>query len=231
MEDEELQVVIEHQKTMLKHLRQQLRDLEIQEVKFGITVPTHILEGLRDTRTRIEEYQAELARLNTLAAEDQFSVKEAEYNVLLAEAWSKGRPNVTDVHRLELLRLRLGISPQRATELAEEVKRAIAEELLETLGRAQIDNFLDVWHGNTGPLATSIRILHDALLIHPIQAAQSFFGMVGCINSLNGVNNLNHAFEAARTWRSSPIDQASYTLFLEELDRLNRDAFLANLRG
>jgi hypothetical protein len=221
MENAEIQEEIQHQKAMIKHLRQQLRDLEIQEVKFGITVPTHILEGLRDTRTRLEEHQTELARLSTLAAEDQFSIKEAEYNVLLSEAWSLGPPNVVNSQRLEFLRLRLGISPQRATELALQIRKAIVEERLQRLEWVQVENFSRIWQFNDGPLASSISLLRDMVLIHPTQTAELFFRIVGHVNSPNGVNNIYQAILQSGAWPFTEADQSSYSRFFEELLQLN----------
>jgi hypothetical protein len=221
MEDADTQEEIQHQKNMLKALRQRLRDREIQEIKFGLSVTPEIMNDLRELRTRIAEHEAELSRLSTLAAEDKVSIKEAEYNVLLAEAWNLVRPSIVNVQRLELLRLRLGISPQRALELEWQIRKALTEEIFEEQGDSQIETFIYIWQkGGNYPLSTLHRV-RDALLIHPIRAAELFFETIGSNKSPEGVDNVVQALALWRGLRRSAVEEATFQIFHHELARLN----------
>lgn len=123
-----------HQQRLLLALRERRRALELQFTQQA-TAPTQLLSELDALTGRIRVYEEEIGRLETLAAEDRLPLAETEYCVLLAEAWNtpQGNPTVADATRLELERLRLGVSPRRAHELERQIRVALAQQSLQSL--------------------------------------------------------------------------------------------------
>jgi hypothetical protein len=74
----------------------------------------------------------EISQLRTQSVAEHFSAPEASYRELLAEVWNTptGLPSVIGQARLERERLRLGLLPERAQELEQAVRAALAEEIL-----------------------------------------------------------------------------------------------------
>lgn len=127
---EEIAEEIDHQHKMVRVVRERVRTLELQAARQGIDAPPHITNELSLLREEIRSKEAEISRLETLAAEDQLSVAEAEYRVMLAEVFDTpiGRPSIVGGARLELVRLRHGLSPEISQQLEQEVRVALAEE-------------------------------------------------------------------------------------------------------
>lgn len=132
---QEIEEVLEHQHKMVRLLRQRLQQRELQEAQYGVNVPPEVVNEIAALSERIHNHETEIARLQTLAAEDQLSLTEVEYRVAVAEAWntSEGIPLVVGMARLERDRLRLGIAPKRASEIEHEVRVALAEETFSQL--------------------------------------------------------------------------------------------------
>lgn len=126
----ELQQALERHATLVQTLRQQVRAGELQATQPGGMPPPEAANTIAALLARIQYHEAEIARLQTLAAEATFSLAEATYRILLAETWGtpSGRPTVAGEMRLEWERLRLGIGPERAAELAQAVRVALAQE-------------------------------------------------------------------------------------------------------
>lgn len=105
--------------------------LRIQAAQHGNLTPIHIRTDLDDTERKLATYEKELAQLETQIAEADESVAEVEYRVHVAEAWNTplGRPTVGGAARLELARLRLGITPERASIIEQEIRTALAREV------------------------------------------------------------------------------------------------------
>lgn len=135
MDKEELAEEIAHHQKMLRVLRRRLREREFQEVQYGIAVPPEITSDIHELTERIQRHEVQLTQLQTFSVEDQFPLAEVEYRALLAEAWDtpRGRPTVAVASRLELARLRLGISPELAAEIEGLVRGDLAEETIYNL--------------------------------------------------------------------------------------------------
>lgn len=110
--------------------RRRRNHLRIQVAQHGNLTPIHIRTDLDDTERKLATYEQELAQLETQIAEADESVAEVEYRVHVAEAWNTplGRPTVAGGARLELARLRLGITLERAATIEQEVRTALAYE-------------------------------------------------------------------------------------------------------
>jgi hypothetical protein len=80
---------------------------------------------------QIRTQEDEIAKLESFAAEGQLSIAEAEFRVTLGEVWDTriGRPTAAGAAQLELARLRLGLSDERAQVLAKEIREAIVEDI------------------------------------------------------------------------------------------------------
>lgn len=130
MDKQELREVIEHQQKMTRILRSRLQQRELQEAQYGINVPPEITTEIIALSDRIQSHEKELRHLRSLAVEDQIPLVEAEYRVLLAQAWDtpEGRPSFANAANLELSRLRLGITPQQANEMEQQVRLELANE-------------------------------------------------------------------------------------------------------
>jgi hypothetical protein len=90
IDKEDIAEELDHHRKMLKELRRRLRERELQEVKHDITVPPEITSDIHDLTERVQRHESEIARLQTLAAEDQAPLGEVEYRAVLAEIWEKG---------------------------------------------------------------------------------------------------------------------------------------------
>jgi len=130
IDEDEIAEEIAHHTEMLRVLRRRLRERELQEAKFGINVPPEITSDVQDLIERVQRHDAELVRLRTVAAQDNETLAEAEYRVLLCDAWDtpQGWPTTGNAARLALARLRLGVSTERASELEREVRVMLTEE-------------------------------------------------------------------------------------------------------
>jgi hypothetical protein len=133
MDKKEIDRELEHQKTILNSLRDNYRNLELQEVKFGLSVPPHILSELQRVSERIRQVIDRISELQTQAAQDQLSLAEAEYRRQAAIAWRDGFLTVEGSAELELMRLRQGIAPDRAEHIESEIREATVEQIFRTL--------------------------------------------------------------------------------------------------
>jgi hypothetical protein len=132
---QEIAQELTHQQRLLHVLRERRRALELQVTQQGAAAPAQLLSEIDALTSRIRVHEEEIGRLETLAAEDRLPLAETEYCVLLAEAWNtpQGNPTVADATRLELERLRLGVSPRRAHELERQIRVALAQQSLQAL--------------------------------------------------------------------------------------------------
>lgn len=121
---------LEHQRKMAKLLRQRIRALEIQQAQQGNTTPPQIVTEIATMAEQIARHEKEIVRLETLAAEGEVSLVEAEYRVILSEAWDtpRGRPTPANVAKLELMRMKMGLLPEKAHQIETEVRELLSEE-------------------------------------------------------------------------------------------------------
>jgi hypothetical protein len=93
---------------------------------------------------------------------DKYPLAEAEYRAVLARIWdsSHGKLLIADSTSLELLRLQLGISLEKAQELERDIRTQLAEEAFRAINIEDI--IFGRWMGHDqGLLARAIRF--DAL--------------------------------------------------------------------
>src|SRR4051794_765563 len=112
--DEELQ----HQRELLKRRRSNLRKMQMREAEFGGMPPLDVMNQLDRLEEQVHSAEAEIARLETVAAETSLSLAEATYRRILAEVFDNalGYPTTLGRARLEEERLNQGILPERAKE-------------------------------------------------------------------------------------------------------------------
>lgn len=137
---EEIAQQLRHQQELLRIQRSNLQKLQLQEANYAGNPPLDLQNQLDRVAEQVRSTEDEIARLKSVAAEDQLSLVEAEYRTLLAEAWNTplGRPTVAGATRLEFTRLKFGLSPERAGELEREIRTKLAEEIFNTLDMAPI---------------------------------------------------------------------------------------------
>jgi hypothetical protein len=140
MDKSEIQDALEHEHKMIHILRQRLQQRELQEAQYGIDTPPQVLTEIQELRDRICGHEAEQARLQTLAVEEQFPLASAEFRVMLAEEWLRngGRAGVASAARLELRRLQLGIPCEQAQQFTQEIRADLAHEALSQLSRKDL---------------------------------------------------------------------------------------------
>lgn len=132
---QEIEEELTHQRKIIVVLRRRRRALELQMYQQGAHALPQIVTEIEDLREQIREREQEIAQLETRAVEEKFPLAEMEYRVLLAETWStpQGCPTVLGREQLELARLRLGVSLERAGELEQEIRRDLATEVFSEL--------------------------------------------------------------------------------------------------
>src|SRR5689334_6088385 len=120
---------------ILVALREHLQELELQQARQGFHTPPGVATEIRHYTERIRAKESEVARLRTEGAVDRFPLSEARYRASLAAAWGDrpGRPSVLLTTSLEHERLQLGVLPERAQELEDQVRAELAEECLKTV--------------------------------------------------------------------------------------------------
>jgi hypothetical protein len=127
----EIEDELNHKSQIIRALRARIRPLELQSAQKGLNSPPEITTEIATLTDLIRIQEDEIAKLESLAAEGQLSMAEAELRVTLAEVWDTpiGRPTAAGAARLELVRLRLGLSDERAQTLAQEIRGAIVEDI------------------------------------------------------------------------------------------------------
>lgn len=121
---------LNHKRDLVNALIRRRRPLELQAAHRGLSAPPEVLTEISSLTDQIRAYEEEINRLETLAAQGTAPVHEVEFSVLLAEAWDtlRGSPSITGVIRLELARLKLGILPERALAIEQEIRVALSQE-------------------------------------------------------------------------------------------------------
>ena len=131
--ENEIKEEIKSKQKIISKLKGQRRELEQQMANFGsLYVPPYIMQQITELTDQIAQKEQDLAQLRTQSVETTLPVAEVEYRAVVAEAWSKssGWLSAVDEARLELERLRLGITEQRSKEHHDAVRSRIAVETL-----------------------------------------------------------------------------------------------------
>src|SRR6476620_12254633 len=125
---------------ILVELRRRRQRLQLREAKQGDNTDPEVIGEIEALTTRITAQEAELQQLETQAAVDKWSLAEAKYRELLAEAWSdvRGCPTVVGAERLERVRLELGIKRERAQELERDIRAKLSMEVFRAINPEHI---------------------------------------------------------------------------------------------
>jgi hypothetical protein len=120
---------------ILNTLRRRRQILLEQEAQQGFQTPPAVQMEIEQVSEQIRTQEAEIARVKTEAAVDQFSLAEAEYRQMVAFNWNpqRGEPNVQGETTLELARLQRGLSLERAREIEQEIRAKLAAEVLQEI--------------------------------------------------------------------------------------------------
>ncbi|HEU4323934.1 MAG TPA: hypothetical protein VFS21_12365 [Roseiflexaceae bacterium] len=158
MEKSEIQDALEHQHKMARVLRERLQQRELQEAQYGIDTPPQVLTEIQELTERIAGHDAEIARLQTLAVEEQLPLAAADYRASLADEWQRGGGQlpIGAVARLELRRLQLGVPSELAQSLAAEVRAGLARDALAELSQKDLG---DLFAGYTQDIGTYLDTL------------------------------------------------------------------------
>lgn len=99
---EEVVEAVEHHKEMIRRLRRRLWERERQEAQLGSSADPSVTTEIRELAGRIKQHETELEKLQSQSVEDELSLPEADYRILLAELWntSTGRPSALGAARL-----------------------------------------------------------------------------------------------------------------------------------
>lgn len=132
---QEIEEELDHKRQIVVALIRRRRPLELQAAQKGLSVPPEILTEISMLSDQIRTQEEEISRLETLAAEGQLSIVEAEYRVMVARTWdtSRGKPTLAGSAELELSRLRMGLLPEKAQQIEREVRIGLAEEAFSSL--------------------------------------------------------------------------------------------------
>lgn len=237
---QEIEEELNHKQNLIRTYRARLRPLEIQAAQRGLNAPPETLTEISSLTEQIRVQEDEIAKLETLAAEGQLSLAEAEFRLILAEAWDTpiGRPTAAGAARLELARLRLGLSPERAAELEKEVRARLVEEIFSTIdvlpllgenldapgqigsvqvaftanesGSIRVDHF-EVQQNLTlsSPLESALRLLGKAIRLAPPVALQLFLKSLPDRPRLDLADFKKSLFAQNRVW----VNQNEYVVF------------------
>jgi len=205
---------LQHQHRMIALLRQRRRVLEQQSAQQGFNASPHILTEIDTINNDIRSREQEIARLETVIAEDLLPLAEVEYRALLAEAWNtpQGHPDVASAARLELARLRLGIVPERAKELQRDVRAAIAEEVIHSI------HMRELWDGRWRSNESTLAIMGRAIRFDPVQTVQSIIKCMPKESPPDVFTIEKVLFDVNNVWPDGD-DYTLFKFFLEELKR------------
>jgi hypothetical protein len=170
----EIEDELDHKSKLIRALRARIRPLELQSAQKGLSSPPEITTEIATLTEQIRIQEDEIAKLESLAAEGQLSMAEAELRVTLAEVWDTpiGRPTAAGAARLELVRLRLGLSAERAQALAQEIRGAIVEDIFLKIDLLPILGKTRGLPASTGPITVQFdpteggSVIVDRLEIH-----------------------------------------------------------------
>jgi hypothetical protein len=132
---QEIQDELTHKNVLIRTYRARIRPLEIQAAQKGLNAPPEILTEISTISELIRVQEDEISKLESLAAEGQLSLVEAEYRVIIADAWDtpSGRPSAIGTAQIELARLRFGLSSERAQELENDMRVALVKDVFEKI--------------------------------------------------------------------------------------------------
>ncbi len=132
---QEIEEELVHKRHIVSALVRRRRPLELQAAQKGLSTPPEVLTEISALNDQIHTQGEEIAQLETLAAEGQLSLAEAEYGVMVAKAWDtpRGKPTLAGNAELELSRLRMRLVSESAQQIEHDVRVGLAEEAFSSL--------------------------------------------------------------------------------------------------
>lgn len=223
---QEIEKELKHNKELFNRLRQRLRELELTEATFGINAKPETRIEIEGLTERIEQVKSEITRLQMLAVEDKIPIVEAEYRALLSEVWEDAILDVTEAERLELARLKLGIRPEQARKIENNIRIALAHESFYKIPSRYFEtNALtdEEWKDTALYLANAIRLNFEATFDLSIQYFLQKFSELGDIVSFvvnqNLESLLSDILRQCNVWK----DKEEYHLFKDFMEKLQAE--------
>ncbi|HYF64149.1 MAG TPA: hypothetical protein VD886_15110 [Herpetosiphonaceae bacterium] len=141
IDKDEIQRQLEHQRKLLAVWRGHAEHVEIQIAKSGFDVSSKLIQELREYQDQIKEVEARINDLEIQSVEEDFSLAEAEYRVIAARAWKDGFLDALGGAELQLSRIRLKITIERAEKIEQEVKTIMLKNIFRALSMERIWKF------------------------------------------------------------------------------------------
>jgi hypothetical protein len=141
MDKAEVQRQLEHQKRLLATWRSHAEHVEIQIAKSGFDVSSKLIQELREYQDQIKAVEARINDLEIQSVEEDYSLAEAEYRVIAAQAWKDGYLDVLGKAELQLSRLTLKIPIERAEHIEQEVKSLLLKNIFRAISIEKIWKF------------------------------------------------------------------------------------------
>jgi hypothetical protein len=133
MDDDGIRLEIKQIDTLLATYRSNYYLLQQQEAKSGGNPDIPLRNNIIDHQRIISELVSRKNELEIQVVEEDYSLAEAEYRVMAAEAWQPGHLTTLATAQLEYTRLRLKIPFDRAKQIEHEVKVGLVEEAFRSL--------------------------------------------------------------------------------------------------
>jgi hypothetical protein len=143
IDKKEIDEELSHQRDILKRLRDNYRTLEKQEVSFGLSVPPHVVSEMSRLTERIQQITERIEHLEIQSVEEDYSLAEAEYRVMVARAWEGGQLSALGGAELQLSRLKLKIPKERADQIEQEIRTELARSIFSAVSLEIIWQRLD----------------------------------------------------------------------------------------
>ncbi len=129
----EIQEELEHLKNLLTIAHKNRRTLEEQQIKSGSMLRLELNNQLSDIKAEIQELEERKNSLEIQSVEEDYSLAEAEYRVMAAEAWENSYLTTLGIAQLELTRLRLQMPLEKALQIQHEVRVNLVRDIFRTI--------------------------------------------------------------------------------------------------
>ena len=129
MDKAEIQRELDHVNKVLKIAHDNRRALEQQQIQQGMIAPLNLINQMNEIKSAIQELEERKNNLEIQSVEEDYSLAEAEYQVIAARAWKDGLLNVIGGSELQLSRLKLKIPKQRADQIEQEIRTELTRSI------------------------------------------------------------------------------------------------------
>jgi hypothetical protein len=209
---------LDHARKMALTMRTRLRVLEIQMAQRGSSTPPEILIEIETLTEQIKRHENEITRLEMSAVEGDLPLAEVEYRVLLAECWGlpQGRPSVVGAARLELARLRLGIAIERAQQMEQDIRSALAQEVISSVHDSFYTDYLQ---GFQHSFSNEFWTIGLAIRLHVDAAIEQFQALLPPKPQAHIPSFEQQLLTINQFWIYQPEQQAKFDQFIAALPK------------